>query len=81
MRVIVYDYETEKIREKVRKNLKKLGVHAQWSVFESLESYENLIKVLLEEEGEKYRVAIFKINPKGEIRKIGQNCEKIKFIF
>ena len=81
MRVIVYDYETEKIREKVRKNLKKLGVHAQWSVFESLESYENLIKVLLEEEGKKYRVAIFKINPKGEIRKIGQNWEKIKFIF
>uniref|UniRef100_A0A7V6CDM3 CRISPR-associated endonuclease Cas2 n=1 Tax=Thermodesulfobacterium geofontis TaxID=1295609 RepID=A0A7V6CDM3_9BACT len=81
MRVIVYDYETEKVREKVRKNLKKLGIHAQWSVFESLESYENLTRVLLEEEGKKYRVAIFKVNPKGEIRKIGQSWEKVKFIF
>uniref|UniRef100_A0A7C4NQK8 CRISPR-associated endonuclease Cas2 n=1 Tax=Thermodesulfobacterium geofontis TaxID=1295609 RepID=A0A7C4NQK8_9BACT len=81
MRVIVYDYETEKVRAKVRKNLKKLGVHAQWSVFESLESYEKLTNVLLEEEGENYRVAIFKVNPKGEIRKIGQSWRKIKFIF
>jgi len=81
MRIIVYDYETEKVRGKVRKNLKKLGVHAQWSVFESLESYENLIKVLLEEEGENYRVAIFRVDLKKEIRKIGQNWEKVKFIF
>ena len=33
MRAIFYDYETEKIRRKVRKNLKKIGVHVQWSVF------------------------------------------------
>ncbi len=81
MRIILYDYETEKVRAKVRKNLKKLGIHAQWSVFESLESYENILKVLLEEEGENFRTAVFRLNPKGEIKKIGKEWEKIKYVF
>ncbi|PMP97221.1 MAG: CRISPR-associated endonuclease Cas2 [Thermodesulfobacterium geofontis] len=81
VRIILYDYETEKVRAKVRKNLKKLGIHAQWSVFESLESYENILKVLLEEEGENFRTAVFRLNPKGEIKKIGKEWEKIKYVF
>jgi len=81
MRIVIYDYETEKVRAKVRKNLKKIGIHAQWSVFESLEDYENLINILLEEEGKNYRVAVFRVNPRHEIRKIGENWQKVKFVF
>lgn len=80
-RIILYDYETEKVRGKVRKILKKMGVHVQWSVFESLESFERIRKFLLEEEGENYRVAVFRINLKGEIKKIGKDWEKVKFVF
>lgn len=80
MRIILYDYETEKVRAKVRKNLKKIGIHAQWSVFESLEDYNKIVKLLLDEE-ENYRVALFRINPKGEIKKIGKEWEKVKYIF
>jgi len=81
MRVILYDYETEKIRGKVRKNLKKVGVHVQWSVFESLEHFEKLTKVLLEEEGEKFRISVFRVNFKEKVKKIGKDWEKMKFVF
>ncbi|MEO0241407.1 MAG: CRISPR-associated endonuclease Cas2 [candidate division WOR-3 bacterium] len=80
MRIILYDYETEKIRKQVRKNLKKIGIHAQWSVFETLENYKKIESTLLEEE-QNYRIAVFRINPKGEIKKIGKEWEKIKFVF
>ncbi len=80
-RIIIYDYQTEKIRAKVRKNLKKIGIHAQWSVFESIETFERIRKFLLEEEGENYRITVFRINPKGEIKKIGKDWEKVKYIF
>jgi CRISPR-associated endonuclease Cas2 len=80
MRIILYDYETEKVRARVRKNLKKLGIHAQWSVFESLETFDKIKRVLLEE-GENFRFAIFRINPKGEIKKIGKDWEKVRYLF
>ncbi len=60
--------------------LKKLGIHAQWSVFESLETFDKIKRVLLEE-GENFRFAIFRINPKGEIKKIGKDWEKVRYLF
>jgi len=81
MRIILYDYETEKVRRKVRKALKKLGLHAQWSVFESLESKDKILKALIEEEGQNSRIAIFKVNPLGEIRKIGKEWERLMVVF
>ncbi|WP_168194307.1 CRISPR-associated endonuclease Cas2 [Thermodesulfobacterium sp. TA1] len=81
MRVILYDYETEKVRNKVRKNLKKVGVHVQWSVFESLEHFEKLIKILQEEEEKNFRISVFRINSKGKILKIGTDWEKMRFVF
>ena len=79
LRIVLYDYETEKVRSKTRKNLKKIGLHVQWSVFETIESLAKIEK-LLYEEGENFRVAVFKINQNGKIRKIGENWEKIKFV-
>ena len=81
MRVILYDYETEKIRGKVRKDLKKIGVHVQWSVFESLEQFKKIIKILQEEEGKNFRISVFRINPKEKVKKIGRAWGKIKFVF
>ncbi|MCD6490457.1 MAG: CRISPR-associated endonuclease Cas2 [Thermodesulfobacterium sp.] len=81
MRVILYDYETEKVRGKVRKNLKKVGVHVQWSVFESLENFERLIKILKEEEGKNFRISVFRISPKEKVKKLGKDWEKMKFVF
>ncbi len=60
--------------------LKKLEIHAQWSVFESLETFDKIKRVLLEE-GENFRFAIFRINPKGEIKKIGKDWEKVRYLF
>jgi len=79
LRIVLYDYETEKVRGKVRKNLKKIGLHAQWSVFESIEKFEKILSNLLEEEGS-YRVAVFRVRPDGEIKKIGREWEKIKCV-
>ncbi|MEZ0344238.1 MAG: CRISPR-associated endonuclease Cas2 [Caldimicrobium sp.] len=80
MRIILYDYETERVRGKVRRELKKLGIHAQWSVFESQAEFKEIIRALLDE-GESYRVAVFRIDPRGEIKKIGKEWEKVKYIF
>jgi len=79
LRIVLYDYETEKVRGKVRKNLKKIGLHAQWSVFESIEKFEKILRALLEE-GENYRVAVFKVRPDGEILKIGKEWERVKYV-
>jgi len=78
--VILYDYQTEKVRNKVRKNLKKIGMHVQWSVFESEEEIKKIEKILFEEEGE-YRIAVFKVKSKSEILKIGKNWETIKTLY
>lgn len=80
MRIILYDYETERIRGKVRSGLKKLGIHAQWSVFESNAELKKILRVLLDE-GENYRVAVFKVDSRGEIKKIGREWQKVKYIF
>ena len=69
------------MRRKVRKNLKKIGVHVQWSVFESLEHFEKVIKILQEEEGKNFRFSVFRINPKEKVKKLGKDWEKIKFVF
>lgn len=80
MRVVLYDYETEKIRSKVRKNLKKIGIHVQWSVFESEEKLDKILSAIVEEEGD-YRVAIFKVKDLSGILKIGKDWEKVRFVF
>lgn len=80
LRVILYDYETERIRGKVRKNLKKIGLHAQWSVFESEEAFPKILASLLEE-GENYRVAVFRVRGDEEILRIGTPWEVLKFVY
>lgn len=80
MRIILYDYQTEKIRSKVRKNLKKIGLHVQWSVFESEEKLDKILSAIFEEEGD-YRVAIFKVKDLSGILKIGKDWEKVRFVF
>lgn len=80
LRVVLYDYETERVRGKVRKNLKKLGLHAQWSVFESEEKYQKIVNALLEE-GENYRVAVFRVLQDGDILRLGKPWETLKFVF
>jgi len=80
LRVVLYDYETERVRSKVRKNLKKLGLHAQWSVFESEEKYQKIVNALLEE-GENYRVAVFRVRQDGDILRLGTPWETFKFVF
>lgn len=80
LRVVLYDYETERVRGKVRKNLKKLGLHAQWSVFESEEKYQKIVNALLEE-GENYRVAVFRVRQDGDILRLGKLWETFKFVF
>jgi len=79
-RVVLYDYETEKVRRKVRNNMKKLGIHAQWSVFESEAEFQRILRYILEEE-RNFRVAVFRINPRGEILKLGREWEKLRFVF
>lgn len=80
LRVVLYDYETERVRGKVRKGLKKIGVHVQWSVFESQEHFDKLTKVLLEE-GENYRVAVFRVRDPQATLKIGKDWERLRFVF
>lgn len=80
LRIVLYDYVTEKVRRKVRSNLKRVGIHAQWSCFETEVEYQRLIKLLLEEE-ENYRVAVFRIDPRGKTLKIGKEWEKIRVVF
>lgn len=80
MRVVIYDYETEKVRSKVRKNLKKIGLHVQWSVFESEDKLDNILGAILEEEGN-YRVAIFKVKSLDGILKIGKDWESFRSVF
>ncbi|MCX7613830.1 MAG: CRISPR-associated endonuclease Cas2 [Caldimicrobium sp.] len=79
MRVILYDYETEKVRGKVRKALKKIGLHAQWSVFESEENLKKLLTLLMEEKGN-YRVALFRVKPNCRILRLGKTWEKFEFV-
>ncbi len=81
MRVIVYDYADNKIRGKVRKILKKIGVHAQWSVFEVNENLEIIKDIILREDSDNYRIAVFKIDSKRSVRKLGKDWEMMKFVF
>ena len=50
MWIVLYDYSDNKIRSKVCKNLKNIGVHAQWSVFETKENLNKIKRILIEEE-------------------------------
>lgn len=81
MWIVLYDYSDNKIRSKVCKNLKNIGVHAQWSVFETKENLNKIKRILIEEESKNYRVAVFKINSFGKIKKIGKDWQKIKYLF
>lgn len=74
MYVIFYDYDDDRVRGRVMNNLKRLGVHAQWSVFEVDLPLEK-IKDALILSGEVYRVGIFRVSRGAKIIRLGRIWE------
>jgi CRISPR-associated endonuclease Cas2 len=75
MRLVVYDYSSEKIRGKVRKELKKRGFHVQLSVFETPESLEEIRRAIIRENSPNFRLVVFRLRKNAKVYKIGRNYD------
>ncbi len=74
MRLVVYDYTEENIRSRVRKSLKKDGLHVQLSVFETQESLKD-IKSKIIEDSPNFRIVVFRIRRNAQTIKIGKHFD------
>ncbi|QID32590.1 CRISPR-associated endonuclease Cas2 [Pampinifervens florentissimum] len=72
MRLVIYDYTSEKIRGKVRKSLKKKGSHVQLSVFETGEDLSSIKEKVIKENSLNFRLVVFRLRRNAEVIKIGR---------
>ncbi|MEJ5339883.1 MAG: CRISPR-associated endonuclease Cas2 [Aquificaceae bacterium] len=75
MRLVVYDYTEERIRKKVRKSLKRHGLHAQLSVFETHQDPTTLKTSLLTENSPNFRLTVFRLRKNAQPIKIGNHYD------
>ncbi len=76
MRLVVYDYTEERIRGKVRKNLKREGLHAQLSVFETQESLQDIRSKIKTEDSPNFRLVVFRLRRNAQPIKIGRHFDR-----
>ncbi len=75
MRLVVYDYTEENIRGRVRKSLKKDGLHVQLSVFETQESLQDIKSKIIREDSPNFRIVVFRIRRNAQTIKIGKHFD------
>ncbi len=76
--VVCYDVSDEKKRGKLRKKLKSLGLHSQWSVFEvEADKVEEVVEFVKTKIEAYESLTVFR--SKGVLYKLGADWEEPKF--
>lgn len=75
MRLVVYDFEEESDRKRVRRGLREEGLHVQLSVFETDRDLRELSFVRPLSREQDYRIAIFRLSRNAKPIKIGRHYD------
>lgn len=75
MRLVVYDFEEESDRKRVRRGLKEEGLHVQLSVFETDRSLRELSFIRPLNKGQDYRIVVFRLSRGAKPIKLGRHFD------